>query len=210
MPMFALAVRSFAALLGLAFISLGIALITKAGLGCTPIAAMPLVLALTLPILSYGGWIISLNLLFVGFEWLLLRWQISRRSYASQILLTFIFGFCVDLCMLALQGYAPEAYHLRLITVGLGSLSMAVGIFLSVKANVALLPVDAFVLSVNMVSGLEFGRARLYVDVCMALGGLLLGWIGLEALASVREGTLLAALLTGPLVRLISRFGRKR
>ena len=111
--------------------------------------------------------------------------------------------------MFMLLGWDPQTYLARLLWVAAGSLLIGVGAFLTIRANIAVLPYDAFVLALATATARDFGRLRMLCDVCMSAFALLLCWFALNDLAGVREGTILASLLTSPVIRLLMRLGKK-
>ena len=54
--------------MGLLTTSFGVAFVTKATLGTSPIAAIPYSLSLILPVLSLGTWVVLFNLLLIVFQ----------------------------------------------------------------------------------------------------------------------------------------------
>ena len=201
-------VRFFVFFVGLACVAFGVAVTTKALLGTTPIAAIPYSLSLIFPSVSFGTCVIAFNLALIGAEWALLRGRIRFWAIFLQAFLACIFGTCVDGSMFVLLGWDPETYLARVLWVAGGSLLIGVGAFLTIRANIAVLPYDAFVLALAAVSARDFGRLRMLCDVCMSVFALLLCWLVLNDLAGVREGTILASLLTSPMIRLLMRFSR--
>ena len=193
---------------GLGCVAFGVAVTTKALLGTTPIAAIPYSMSLILPSVSFGACVIVFNLLLIAAEWLLLRGRIRFWAIFLQAFLACIFGSCVDGSMFVLLGWDPHTYHARLLWVAAGSLLIGVGAFLTIRANVAVLPYDGFVLALATVSAKDFGRLRMIWDVVFSLVALLLCWLVLDDLAGVREGTILASLLTSPTIRLLMRFSK--
>ncbi|MBD5558464.1 MAG: hypothetical protein HDQ92_07985 [Desulfovibrio sp.] len=193
---------------GLGCIAFGVAVTTKSLLGTTPIAAIPYSMSLIFPSISFGACVIGFNLALIAAEWALLRSRIRFWAIFLQAFLACIFGSCVDLSMLALTGLDPVSYAARALWVAVGSVLIGVGAFLTIRANVAVLPYDAFVLALAAVSAKDFGRLRMICDVVVSLGALLLCWLVLNDLAGVREGTILASLLTSPVIRLLMRFAR--
>lgn len=195
--------------LGLGCIAFGVAVTSKALLGTTPIAAIPYSMSLIFPSLSFGNWVIIFNLSLLGLEWLLLRGKIRFWTILLQAFLTCTFGSCVDLSMFALLGVDPHTYWMRVLWVCGGSLILASGVFLTLKSNIAVLPGDGFILALAAVTAKNFARLRLLSDLGMSVCALLLCWFVLEDLAGVREGTILASLLTSPMVRLLMRIGNR-
>lgn len=81
--------------------ALGIAFITKAALGTSPITSVTYVLSMFTPF-TIGQWTIMLNLLFVVIEPFLMSRQDLKsdlRMYLLQIPISFCFGMFIDLCM---------------------------------------------------------------------------------------------------------------
>lgn len=200
-----LLLRLVFSVLGLAFIALGVATMTKSGLGCTPIAAIPYAVSLFFPQVSYGQWVMLFNFSLLGLEWLLLRRRLPLANVAAQGALTLVFGSCVDFFMFVIGDLMPGAYAGRLFGVLAGCVFIAAGATMGVMANLAVLPADGLTMAVARVCRGEFGRIRIFSDSLMsatALGMCL--WAFHEPLA-VREGTVLAAVLTGVLVRFFMR-----
>ena len=80
--------------------ALGIAFITNAALGTSPITSVTYVLSMFTPF-TIGQWTIMLNLLFVVVEpFLMTRKDLKSdlRMYLLQIPISFCFGMFIDLC----------------------------------------------------------------------------------------------------------------
>lgn len=83
----------------------------------------------------------------------------------------------------------------------LGTVTMALGISLTVIADVIMNSGEALVKAVSDKTGKAFGSVKIAFDACcVALSFILCGEI-----LEVREGTLVAALLTGVFVNLFGR-----
>lgn len=101
--------------IGLYFMSLGTALITKTGLGTSPNSSIAYVLSLKFP-LSLGVFITLFNILLIVLQILLLR----KRFQAIQLLqlpVSFVFSFFVDVSMAMLSPFAPTLYVVRILTL---------------------------------------------------------------------------------------------
>lgn len=118
--------------------ALGIAFITKAALGTSPITSVTYVLSMFTPF-TIGQWTIMLNLLFVVVEpFLMTRKDLKSdlRMYLLQIPISFCFGMFIDLCMHCILYWLNPAEYLHMIVALLiGCVILAVGIALEVKAN---------------------------------------------------------------------------
>lgn len=190
-------------LAGLFLISLGVAVTAKALLGATPIAAIPYSLSLLFPVFSFGVWVMAFNLFLLILEFFLLRGAVRLRVLATQGALALCLGTCVDFSMFMLLGLEPRGYWQQLLWVGAGTAILATGVMCTLRSNIAVLPGDGFVLALATVTHLDFGKLRLVSDLVMALSGLALCGLLLGDFSGVREGTLLASLLCGPLVKLM-------
>lgn len=88
----------------------GIAFITKALLGTSPITSVNYVLSMFTP-LTMGQWTIIVNLLFVATEPLMMsrsQLRADLRMYLIQIPVTLCFGTFIDISMSSLRGFSPR------------------------------------------------------------------------------------------------------
>ena len=68
-----------------------------------------------------------------------------------------------------------------------------------------MLPGDSFVRAVAKVTKKEFGRIRVYSDTSMSIIAVMLCMVFLHKLAGVREGTIIASLVIGNFVRILTK-----
>ena len=188
---------------GLFISSLGVSLITRADLGTSPISASPYVLSLHFP-LTLGRFTIAFSLFLVLLQLILLRRRF-RAEDLLQIPISVAFGVFIDLTMELLWFLAPQHYAARAVFLLLGCGVLALGVWLEVLANVAMLPGESFVRAVVTVWRTDFGVTKVCFDVAMTLGAAALSFVLSGQLHGVREGSLAAALLVGFLARLIGR-----
>lgn len=184
----------------------GIAAITRGLLGTSPITSVTYVLSMFTP-LSIGQWTILLNLLFVLVELLLMtRKQLKEdlRMYLLQIPVSLCFGTFIDISMDVLSWLNPATYILKLVTVVAGCLVLAAGISLEVKADAAMMSGEFFVRVIARRAKAEFGYVKLGFDMTLLASACLLSLIFMSGIRGVREGTLISALLVGPIVHFIT------
>lgn len=190
--------------------ALGIAYITKASLGTSPITSVTYVASMFTP-LTMGQWTIVLNLLFVLLELpFMTRKQVKEdlRMYLSQIVITFFFGLYIDLCMYLIQGLVPVSYLSKIGNLLVGCVILALGIALEVKADVAMMAGEYFVRVLAKRFHRDFGYMKLGFDWSLVLLAVLLSFGFMGGLYGVREGTVIAALLVGPIVHFVSPWYR--
>ena len=190
---------------GLILISFGVALTTKAGLGTSPISAIPYSLSLIIPELSMGTWLILFSIALVLIEIILLKGKMPAKSWISQLLISFPVGWLIDAAMWLLTPFNPELYLVKVLTVILGCVIIALGAYLCVSASLLVLPGDGFVQVLAQVTGKSFGGVRVISDTTQILIAAVLCLIFLHALVGVREGTIIAAILVGSIVKIFAR-----
>lgn len=189
--------------------ALGIAFITKAALGTSPITSVTYVLSMFTPF-TIGQWTIMLNLLFVVVEpFLMTRKDLKSdlRMYLLQIPISFCFGMFIDLCMhCILYWLNPVEYLHMIVALLIGCVILAVGIALEVKANAAMMAGEYFVKVITKRFHGEFGYVKLGFDVTLVAIACLLSLIFMSGIYGVREGTVVAALIVGPIVHFVSPY----
>ena len=184
----------------------GIAFITKALLGTSPITSVTYVLSLFTPF-TMGIWTILLNLLFVVLEpFLMTRRELREdlRMYLLQIPIAFCFGLFIDFSMFMLFWLEPSAYVMQVTVLLVGCVILALGIALEVKANAAMMAGEYFVKTITRRFHGEFGYIKLGFDITLLTIACILSLVFLSDIQGVREGTVVSALLVGPIVHFVS------
>lgn len=190
--------------------AMGIAFITKVLLGTSPITSVTYVLSMFTP-LTIGQWTIVLNLLFVLFELpFMTRKELKDdlRMFLLQIPISLCFGTFIDLSMNMLYWLEPVKYIDQIIYLLVGCVILAAGITLEVKANVAMMAGEYFVRVISQRFHGEFGYVKLCFDITLVCIACLFSICFMSGIYGVREGTVAAALLVGPIVHFISPYYR--
>lgn len=200
--------RSSVFILSIWLNALGVALVTVAALGTTPISSIWYEISLHVP-LTFGTVTFIGNFILICSQFFLVKDHSIKQllSMATQLPTTLIFAASIDLNMLWLQAVLPEIsfYPLRFALLLAGTLILGLGVAAEVKADVALVAGEAFVKALCLFLHREFGIIKLCFDVSLVLGAVAIGLIATDftEVASVREGTLVGALMVGPCVRII-------
>lgn len=191
--------------------ALGIAFITRAALGTSPITSVTYVLSMFTPF-TIGEWTIMLNILFVVLEPFMMTRQDLKddlRMFLLQIPISFCFGIFIDICMhYILFWLNPATYPSMIIALLIGCVILAVGIALEVKANAAMMAGEYFVKVITRRFHGEFGYIKLGFDVTLVAIACLLSLIFMSGIYGVREGTVIAALIVGPIVHFVCPYYR--
>ena len=192
-------------LIGLLFNAFGVAFITKADLGTTPIAALPYTLSLLMPKLTLGNFTILISMLLIASQILILRNKGSLFDIILQIPISFLFGYVIDFSMWILLNFTPQIYIIKFISLLIGSIIISFGAYFEVVGDVTMLPADGLSRAISIITNIEFGTIKIIADSSQAIIALILGIIFLHELAGVREGTIIGALLIGNMVKYIGR-----
>ena len=194
--------------LGLFIAGLGVAVTKKGELGVSPISSVANVLSLKFTFLTLGNWLIIWNCILILGQILILR----RRFQLFQLLqipLSFLFGYFTDFGVWLLSFTKIDAYYMRLLMVFLGTVILGLGISISVIANVILNSGEAFVKAIADTTHKEFGNLKVGFDItCMALAVTLSLLFFDFTVRGTREGTVIAALLTGFVVEFFTKLLR--
>ena len=93
-----------------------------------------------------------------------------------------------------------------IVALLIGCVILAVGIALEVKANAAMMAGEYFVKVITKRFHGEFGYVKLGFDVTLVAIACLLSLIFMSGIYGVREGTVVAALIVGPIVHFVSPY----
>ena len=188
-------------LIGMALCGFGVALSTRPELGTSPISSLPYVLTFTAP-LSFGMWTVLVNLLFLLGQ-LCIQGRDFKLHQLSQILSVSLFGFFIDLGMWCSHFYIPQNYALRMLEQLAGCLILASGIACELAANVSYLPGEGLVKALAAWRSWNFGTVKICFDVTLVMTAVLVSVLTAGSINGIREGTLVAAVVVGFLVRLL-------
>lgn len=191
--------RILVAVVGLCIMAFGVAFSVKADLGVSPISCIPYIYSLKLDF-SIGELTIMMNSLFVLAQFLILRKRYTLL-HLSQLVAVSVFGFCIDLALYVIDDLNVTAYGWQVSLCLLSCVLIALGVFFLVKANLTYLPGDGFAVVVSDTFNKDFGKLKVSLDSSMVIIGLISSFVFLHRLEGIREGTVIAALLVGSLVK---------
>ena len=188
----------------------GIAFITRALLGTSPITSVTYVLSMCTP-WTMGQWTIMLNILFVVLEMPFMNkaaFRTDLRMFLLQIPISFCFGMFIDCAMGILSWLNPVTYINQIVALLVGCFILAAGIALEVKADIAMMAGEFFVRVLSKRFKVEFGYMKLGFDITLVLMACALSLVFMSGVYGVREGTVAAAVLVGPIVHFVSPWYR--
>lgn len=191
-------------LISLFIISLGASLSIKANLGTSPLICVPYVLSL-ITNLSVGTTSLIFSILLIAVQAILLGNGFEKRQYL-QIVIGTVFSVFVDFTLMLVNFLNPTSYFSQLALLLLSCVVMAFGVLLEVKTEVVYIPGDGFIVAIAKVLKKEFGKIKPYCDVSFVMAAVILSFVFLGYLAGVREGTVISALIIGPIVRIFKKY----
>ena len=195
--------RYFWFFIGVAINSFGVAFITQAALGTSPISSVPYVLSLKFTP-TLGQFTFVFNLLFILIQFLLLRKRFPPIQFL-QIVVNLFFSACLDVSMDLLAFLQPEHFLARLVCLLIGCAVLALGISIEVAPNVRMVPGEGIVKALAVVTGKRFGSIKVLFDVTLILIAVILSLLFFHRLNGLGLGTIVSALIVGQIVNFINR-----
>ena len=197
------AVRCAAFADGVVINSFGIAFITKAALGTSPISSLPYVLSLAFP-LSLGGFSFIMNMLFIAAQFILMR-GVIKPVQLLQILVNVVFSSAIDVSMSLLGWLNPSGIAARCLSLLAGCVILAFGVALEVAPGVLLVPGEGMVHALAYRTHARFGSVKVAFDLTLMLSAAALSLILFGRFNGIGAGTVVSALLVGRFVNLFNR-----
>ncbi len=191
-------------LLSLFIISLGASLSIKANLGTSPLICLPYVCSL-ISKFSVGEVMFVFTLIFILIQVVLLRRDFEKRQYLQLIVGT-IFSFFVDFSLMIVNFINPVGYVNQMALLLFSCVVVAFGVLLEIQTEIVYLPADGVIVAISKVLKKEFSNVKPFVDSSMVIIAAILSVVFLGYLAGVREGTIISAIIIGPIVRVLKKY----
>ena len=181
----------------------GVALITKAALGTSPISSLPYVLSLRFPV-TLGQFTFLMNMLFILAQVLLLR-KDFRPVQLLQVAVNVVFSLFIDVSMGLLSWMEVGVLPMRLLALAVGCAVPGFGISVEVAPRVLMVPGEGIVQAIAVVTGRQFGNVKTAFDATLVSTALLLSLLFFHRLQGLGIGTIFSALAVGRFVDLYNR-----
>lgn len=191
------------------FQGIAVALITYADIGTTPISSANYVLSLhsdftlgdTTLIFNLMLLLLQLTLIFIG--------DYKLKDHAINMLLQIptclVFSVMIDISTNVLTLVLSEHnYVLSWVLVVLGTVLLALAVSMSVIASVCMVPGEYFIKLFHPLVKKSFSFVKTFFDIFLVSSAVIISLFltGFTEIEGVREGTLFAALTTGPIVHI--------
>ena len=192
-------------IIGLFIASMGVAFSTKAGLGTSPVSSVPYSVSLLSKLLTFGGWLNLLSVIQITVQVILLRSKCNPVEIVIQTILAFVYGYLTNLSCYLIRGMSVETYIGRMTLMLLGCVILAFGLFVQLKGGVAMLPGEAMNRAISSIKGWKYENVKVFFDVLYIAVSAVICVIFLGKLEGVREGSIIAALLVGNIIRIFNK-----
>lgn len=165
-------------LTGMAVHTLGIALITRADLGTTPISTLPLTLSAVMGV-TLGTSTFIINIAFFLSQIVMLGSRFERRQWL-QLPSVLLFSAMIDAWMAVLSRVPVEGAVACWSASLLANVVIAAGILLQLRSSLILQPIDGAVLAASIVTGRAFPTIKIANDVGCVIAAAAVGLVCLS------------------------------
>lgn len=190
-------------ILGLFFMAIGVAISVNANLGISPVNSLPYVIS------QISGFALSSCVIGVFTVYILAQIVLLRREFKwinlTQLIFSTIFGCFVDFAKWLLADFSIPTYAGRLVMLAISIVVVSIGVELYLEVNLVPMPMEGMTLALAQVTQRPFPNVKIVVDCSVVLLGLALSLLLLHRLDGVREGTIIAAVVTGKLIALVKK-----
>lgn len=203
-------VRSYTLfLIGLFIASMGVALSTKAGLGTSPVASVPYSVSLINHTLTFGWWLNLWSVIQIIVQVALLRKKCKPVEIIIQTILAFVYGYLTDFSCILISGIQANSYAIQFGLMILSCFVLGLGIWIQFKGNVAMLPGEAMNRALSEVTGKRYENIKIFFDVLYIVAAAIISFLFIGKLKGVREGSIIAALVVGTIIKIYNRLFEK-
>ena len=196
-------------LVGLFIASLGVAFSAKAGLGTSPVASVPYSISIVSQVMSFGWWLNLWSLMQIMVQISLLRRACKPLEILIQTILAFVYDYLTDFSCSLLAAITPASYLEQVFWMLVGCFVLALGIWIQYKGGVAMLPGEAMNRVISRVTRKRYENIKIAFDIVYIAVSAVICLIFTGKLQGVWEGSIVAALLVGNIIRMFNHlFGR--
>lgn len=203
-----LKVRWIMYLLGIYILTVGVSLAIRAGIGISPQSSLTRTMTLVFPPLSQGTYNFILELIMLFLTYLVLPKDFKLTNFAS-LIPAFALAVFLDFNLKMTSFIALDVYYQKVLLLVFGDAALAFGLFLMIRANLVLMPIDMFVNTLFKRTGKKWGNIKTAFDCTLLVVAACIGLIFLHQVMFIREGTILNAILVGQYVKLYFYLHRK-
>lgn len=177
--------------------SFGVVLMLYSGTGVSAISSMTYALSEVLPVFSLGTWTYIFQSLLV------ISLMVLRKRFMPQYLLSFGVGFAFGIMMDVHKEWIqilPTAALFRAFYFVASYLIICVGVALSNRCKMPIIPTDLFPKELSDITGVAFSKIKVSFDLICVVTTAVLTFVCLGGISGLGIGTLLSALTMGRVI----------
>ncbi|WP_199031592.1 YitT family protein [Ralstonia sp. ASV6] len=193
--------RWFTYVVGIYILTLGISLAIRAGIGISPQSSLTRTMTLVYPPLSQGTYNFMLELLMLLLTYLVARKEFTVKNFAA-LIPAFVLATCLDLNLLLTKSIGVQDYYMKFLLLVFADALLGFGLFLMIRANLVLMPIDMFVNTLFKRTGFKWGDIKTSFDCTLLIISAAIGFALLGGPKFIREGTFMNAILVGQYIKL--------
>ncbi|UQZ84609.1 hypothetical protein SK3146_03864 [Paenibacillus konkukensis] len=183
-------------IIGIYILTIGVSLAIKAGIGISPQSSLTRVMTVVYPGLSQGTYNFILEMIMLFLTFVVLPKGFKLKNFTS-LIPSFVLAVCLDF-NLKMTGFIQlDLYFSKLLLLILGDAALAFGLFLMIRADLVLMPIDLFVHTLVMKTQRKWGNIKTIFDCSLLIISASIGLIFLHKIMFIREGTVLNAIFVG-------------
>lgn len=186
---------------GIYILTLGLSLAVRAGIGISPQSSLTRTLTLVFPRLTQGNFNLMLEVIMLGLTFLV-RPRAFRAGQLLSLVPALILALLLDFNLSLTRWLVFGPYPAKLALLFVADAMLVFGLFLMIRANLVLMPIDMFVNTIQQLTGRKWGNIKTVFDCTLLALSASIGLICLGAPHFIREGTILNAILVGQYVKL--------
>jgi uncharacterized protein len=186
---------------GIYVLTFGLSLAIRAGIGISPQSSLTRTMTLVYKPLSQGTYNFMLELFMLFLTYLVARKDFRLKNFAS-LIPALVLASCLDLNLMLTRSIVLQEYFPKLALLLVADALLAFGLFLMIRANLVLMPIDMFVNTLFKRTGLRWGDIKTSFDCTLLVISAVIGFAFLGGPKFIREGTFMNAILVGQYIKL--------
>ena len=190
--------------------ALGVAYSANSNLGISPVNSLPYVISDIIHV-APGTCVIIVFCSYILVQIILLRKEFNPINLC-QIIFSTIFGYFVNFTKWIVGDFMlPGGYVGRLLMQCAGIIFVAFGVFLYLEVELVPMPMEGMTMAIAKKVNRPFPTVKIVVDCAVVVLGVLLTVLFLHKIpfvhegVRIREGTILAAIVTGKIVAIFRK-----
>ena len=145
------------------------------------------------------------SVLQIAVQIALLRKKCKPVEIIIQTILAFVYGYLTDFSCKLISGLQANSYIMQFAFMILSCFVLGFGIWIQFKGGVAMLPGEAMNRAISEVTGRKYENIKIFFDVLYIVVAAVICFIFIGKLEGVREGSIIAAVLIGNIIKLYNR-----